>query len=91
MATEALFLTCLINAMEHQKVATVDIPGAFMQAYMEGETVNMKLEGKMAELLTKIDPNQYRKYVTNERGITLLYVELNKALYSTLQAALLSW
>ena len=34
VATEALFLTCLINATEHQKVDIVDIPGAFMQAYM---------------------------------------------------------
>ena len=55
VATEALFLTCLISATEHQKVPTVDIPGAFMQADVEGETVHMKLEGKMAELLTKID------------------------------------
>ena len=46
MVTEALFLTCLIDAMEHQKFATVDIPGAFMQVDMEGETMHMKLEGK---------------------------------------------
>ena len=56
VAEESLFLTCLINAMEHQKVAMVDIPGAFMQADMKCETVHMKLEMKMAELLTKIDP-----------------------------------
>ena len=48
METEALFLTCLIDTMELQKVATVDIPGAFMQADTEGDTVHMKLEGKMA-------------------------------------------
>ena len=34
MATEDLFLTCLIDAMEHQKVSTVDIPVEFMQADM---------------------------------------------------------
>ena len=43
VATEALFLTCIIDDMEHQKFATVDIPGVFMQAYIEGETVHMKL------------------------------------------------
>ena len=48
VATEALFLTCLIDATEHRKVATVDIPGSFMQADMEGEIVHMKLEGKIA-------------------------------------------
>ena len=61
VATEALFLMCLINAMEHQKVATVDITGVFMQSDMEGETVHMKLEGKITELLTKLDLKLYRK------------------------------
>ena len=76
VATEALFLTCLIDAMEHQKVATVDIPGAFMQADMEDETVHMKLEGETAELPTKLDPKLYRKYMANKKGRTVLYVEL---------------
>ena len=86
---EALFLTCLINAPEHQKVATVDIPGAFIQADMEGKTVHMKLEGKMAELLTKLDPKLYQKYATNEKGRTVLYVYLKKDLSGKIQAALL--
>ena len=47
-----------------------------MQADMEGEIVHIKLEGKMAELLTKLDPKLYRKYATNEKGSTFLYVEL---------------
>ena len=76
VATEPLFLMCIINAMENCKVTTVYIPGSFMQADMEGETVHMKLEGKIAELLTKIDPKLYQKYVTNEKGRTVLYVEL---------------
>jgi hypothetical protein len=33
----------------------------------------------------------YRKYVKNEHGKTVLYVELLKALYGTLKAALLFW
>ena len=43
--------------MDLREVATVDIPGAFMQADMEDETVNMKMEGNMADLLTNLDPN----------------------------------
>ena len=46
MATEALFLMYLVESMEYRKVTTVDVPGLFMQAYMEGEIVHMKLEGK---------------------------------------------
>ena len=55
------------------------------------ETVHMRLEGKMAELLTKPDPKLYRKYVTNEKGRAVLYVELKKSLYGMLQAAPLFW
>ena len=33
----------------------IDSPGAFMQADMEG-VADMKLEGKMTELVVRIDP-----------------------------------
>jgi hypothetical protein len=62
-------LSCLIDAKEHRDVATVDIPGAFMQADME-DLVHMKLEGKMAELLVKLDPKLYQKYVQSSRNWT---------------------
>ena len=55
------------------------------------DIVHMKLEGKMAELLVKVDPKMYRKYVQMEKGKTVLYVELKKALYGTLKVALLFW
>jgi len=35
MATEAVFLTAIIDAMEGQEVAVFDVPGAFMQADMD--------------------------------------------------------
>jgi hypothetical protein len=57
---------------------------------MKGKVV-MKLEGVMAEFILKIDPKQYQKYVTKENGKDVVYVTLKKALYGTLQAALLFW
>ena len=39
-------------------VKTTEIPGAFMQADMD-EIVNMKIEGKMAQLMTKINLKKY--------------------------------
>jgi hypothetical protein len=83
-------LSCVIDASEERDVATADIPGAFMQADME-DLVHMKLEGKMADLLLKIDDAFYRKYMVTENGKPVLYVELKKALYGTLKAALLFW
>jgi hypothetical protein len=83
-------LSCLINAEEDRDIATVDIPGAFMQADME-DLVHMKLEGKMAELLVKLNPKLYRKYVQAQNGKQVLYVKLKKVLYGTLKVALLFW
>lgn len=90
VAIESVMLSCVIDAMEARDVATVDIPGAFMQADMD-DVVHMKLEGKMAELLVRIDPKLYRKHIQIHRGKQVLYVELKKALYGTLKAALLFW
>ena len=45
---------------------------------------------KLAEMMVRIDPSLYRKYSTySVKGIPMLYVRLNKALYGMLQAALL--
>ena len=38
MSIEVLVLSFLIDIIECRHVATVDTPGAFMQADMEGET-----------------------------------------------------
>ena len=45
----------------------------------------------MAELLARVDPSKYCKYMCEENGKKVMYVELQKALYGTLQAALLFW
>jgi hypothetical protein len=90
VATEALMLSCVIDAEERRAVVTADIPGAFMQADMD-EVIHMKLEGPLATLLTRVDPKSYQKYTTMEHGKLVIYVQLMKALYGTLQAALLFW
>ena len=90
VAIEAVMLLCVIDANERRDTATVDIPGAFMQADMD-KLVHMRLDGKMAELLVRVDPDLYEKYIVYENGKPVLYVVLKKALYGTLRAALLFW
>ena len=68
----------------------MDIPGAFMQGEQD-ESVHMKLEGTLAELLAKCDPTKYQPYLVIERGKPVLYIELVKALYGTIRAALIFW
>ena len=87
--TESLFLTCIIDALEKRRVVTLDIPGAFMQTDID-EIIHVKLVGELAELLTRVDPS-YNQFVTYENKKKVIYTELDKALYGTLQAALLFW
>ena len=86
VGTESLFLVSTVNAHEKREVATTDIGGAFMQANAKGSTI-LKLEGKLAEMLAKLDPKMYRKYITYENVKPVLYSELKKALYGTVMAA----
>lgn len=88
-----LIMTCVIDAYEQRDVATVDIPGAFLQTKMpdDEEDVHVLIEGRMAELLSKISPETYQEYVANKRGQSYIYCRLNVALYGTLKAALLFW
>jgi hypothetical protein len=90
VTTEAVFLTSVIEAQERRRVMTIDIPGAFMHVDID-ELIHVRLEGPMAELLTRVDPAKYRTYMSKENGKQVLYVELQKALYGTLQAAMLFW
>jgi hypothetical protein len=90
VSIEAVMLSATIDAMEGRDVATVDIPGAFVQADMD-EVVHVKFEGEMAEMLVKLDPKPCRKCVKDENGKTVVHVELLKALHGTLKAALLFW
>eukprot|EP00957_Ditylum_brightwellii_P060771 4614075-Ditylum_brightwellii.AAC.1 len=71
-------------------VATLDVMNAFMQANMD-DLVDMKIKGSMAELLVKINPKIYCKHLRTEKGKSVLYVPLQKALYGTMKAALLFW
>jgi hypothetical protein len=71
-------------------VATVDIPVAFMQAKVD-ETVNIKIQGTMVELLIEFDRPKNKQFVYESLGMKTLYLKLQKALYGTLQAAFLFW
>ena len=60
--TASVFLTEVIDLHEHRDVAMLDIENYFLQAE-NYEYVLILLRGKLAELLVKVDPKLYRKYV----------------------------
>jgi hypothetical protein len=86
VATESLFLSC-----ERRTVVTSDIPGAFMQTDVD-EVTYVRLEGPLASLLAKVDPNLHEKCLEcDTKGKPIMHVKPKKALCGTLQAAMLFW
>ena len=85
-------ISCMIEAMEVQKVATTNIPEYFLQNdYAKGD-IHIKLEGAMVTLLEYIDPEYYKYFIyTDKRGRKCTYAELKKAIYGKLEALLLFW
>ena len=70
-------------------ILILDITNEFLQAHND-DRVLMLLRGKLAEMMVRIDPYLYRKYVTYlVKGVTMLSVRLSKSLYGMLRAALL--
>jgi Reverse transcriptase (RNA-dependent DNA polymerase) len=90
VSIESVMLSCTIDAKEGRDVATCDVPSAFMQTDID-ELIHVRMDGELAELLSKIDPGRYEKYMVREGNKRAIYLRLTKALYGTLQAALLFW
>ena len=92
ISNESIFLNLTIDAKEVRDVGTCYILGAFIQIDMpEGAgKVHIKIDGAMVELLAKINPQLYRKYIIlSKKGKIVLYGEARKAIYDTLNTSLL--
>jgi hypothetical protein len=82
-------ITTTIDAHEQRDVATIDIPGASLNSYIDKETF-MLLRGRLAELMVQVNPNLYRKYIIYDKNNNaLLNVKLSKAIYGLLKSVLL--
>ena len=77
VAIESVLISSTIDAHEKRDVATIDVPGAFMQADMD-DTVHIRIDGAMAELLIRIDPDLYNQFVTIVNGKKVLYLLLKR-------------
>jgi hypothetical protein len=91
---ESIFLTAIIDAKENRDVMSCDIPNAFIQAHMpeitdDSERVIMKLSGILLDLLVELAPELYGPYVVEDNGKRVLYLQVLRALYGMLVAALL--
>jgi hypothetical protein len=86
----ALMTSCLMDAIEGRKVATCDIPGAFLQAdWPADRDCYLKFEGAMVSMICDIDPKYKKNVVYGKNGRKYIYAKLTKAVYGTLLGAIL--
>ena len=73
-------------------MATSDILGYLFQSDGTSGSANLKFDGTMTELLAFIYPYIYRNFITTGyKSCKIMYDENLKALYGTLETALLFW
>ena len=86
--TDSVFITGMIDLYKEREVASCDLPGAFFHNLTD-EKVIMVLWDKLCDLMVKVNPKLYRKYVCKDkRGKPVLYVELYKSMYGLMRSAL---
>jgi hypothetical protein len=71
IATEAILLSCIIDAKEEGDVTVIDIPSAFIQTRVEDEEdmAIIKIRGVLVDILVQIAPDIYKSYVmTDKKG-----------------------
>ena len=84
---DSLLITLLIDAWEERDVATADVVGAYLNAYME-DFVVVKLVGDEVDIISNLNP-VYKEYIIIKNGKKVLYLQLIKALYGCIKSALL--
>jgi hypothetical protein len=84
----------VIKAKEERDVMTCGNSNAFIQAYLPkrepgGDRLVMKITGVQVDMLVDINPELYGPAIVMENCKKVLYVEVLKAIYGMLEAALL--
>lgn len=83
VALQSVMMLLTICANKNQKVASIDIGGAYLNAEMTGEEVIMELDPLLVKIALQVDPS-LKPYV-DSRG--KLVVVLDRALYGCVQSA----
>jgi hypothetical protein len=86
---ELTFITAAIAARKRQMVQCYDVPSAFVNTDINKDVL-MVLKGELAGMMEQITPQIYRKYIiVDKKGMQILYVKLQKALYGLMRVSLL--
>jgi len=89
-AIEAIKYILAVIALEERDVASFDLPAQFLQTDMD-TLLFLKVTGPLALLLVEYDTDRWKKHLRKERGKPVIYVQCKKAIYGTLNAAILAY
>jgi hypothetical protein len=92
VATEAVLLSCIVDAKEGRDAAVIDIPNVFIQMRVEdeGDMAIINIRGVCVDILVQIAHGVYKSYImTDKKGTKQLLVQCQNALYGTMVASLL--
>jgi hypothetical protein len=67
-----------------------DIPGAFLHSKLD-EIVHMRVTDALTKFLVAVAPFVYSRFVSEEKGQDVIYLQLIRALYGCLKSALQFW
>jgi hypothetical protein len=62
VTSDSILTSATIDTHKGHDVATIDIPGAFLNAFNNKEMI-MLLKGCLAELMVQVNPQLYHKYI----------------------------
>ena len=83
VATEAVLLSCVIDAQEHQDVATIDITNACIQTRVNKieDMANIIVRGTLVDVLVDIEPDIYGPYAsTKKKGVKTLILRCHNVI-----------
>ena len=69
VATDAVLLSCVIDAQKHRNVATIEITKAFIKncAKKIEDMSTFIVRGSLVDVLVEIAPDIYRLYVSTDK------------------------
>jgi len=88
LTVEAFISTLAIDAHEGREVAITDIAGAYLKAH-QPDVVIIRMKGPAVDAILRVDEKKYGPYVRTIKGVKTLYMQLLRAMYGTLTAAIL--
>ena len=84
VSTDGLIISCVIDTMEVQDLATADIPEAILKTDYDKGDIHIKMEGAMVTLLEEICPSYYKDFIYIYIATKYVFMKNSRRLYTSL-------